>query len=70
MKQKVSVIGAGRWGKNIIKTFAGMGSLASVCEQDPALRKTIQDTYPEALVFEKMEDMLQQVGGPSQLQLR
>ena len=63
MKQKVStekpVVGAKH-----TKPSPEWGSLASVCEQDPALRKTIQDTYPEALVFEN-EDMLHVSRGPS-----
>lgn len=32
---KVAVIGAGHWGKNLIRNFAALGALAAVCDPDP-----------------------------------
>jgi UDP-2-acetamido-3-amino-2,3-dideoxy-glucuronate N-acetyltransferase len=31
----VGVIGAGYWGKNLVRNFAGLGALAAVCDSDP-----------------------------------
>ena len=34
MDKKICVIGGGRWGKNHIRTLAGLGCLAAVVEAD------------------------------------
>ena len=34
MKRNICVIGGGRWGKNHIRTLAGLGCLAAVVEAD------------------------------------
>jgi UDP-2-acetamido-3-amino-2,3-dideoxy-glucuronate N-acetyltransferase len=35
-KQKVAVVGAGYWGKNLVRNFASLGALAMVCDPSPA----------------------------------
>ena len=39
MDKKICVIGGGRWGKNHIRTLAGLGCLAAVVEADAARLK-------------------------------
>ena len=34
-KARVAVIGAGHWGKNLVRNFADLGALAAVCDPDP-----------------------------------
>lgn len=34
-KTKVAVIGAGNWGKNLVRNFAELGALSAVCDPDP-----------------------------------
>lgn len=45
---KVGVIGAGAWGKNIIRNLAELGALAAIAETDPARRREFETGYPEA----------------------
>ncbi|MBH0203682.1 MAG: Gfo/Idh/MocA family oxidoreductase [Nitrospira sp.] len=33
-KVQVAVVGAGYWGKNLVRNFAGLGSLAAICDND------------------------------------
>lgn len=42
---KISVIGCGYWGKNLIRNFAELGVLASVCDADQQLARTLAQEY-------------------------
>lgn len=42
-KIKVGVIGAGYWGKNLVRNFAHLGALAAVCDSDPRACATAVD---------------------------
>lgn len=44
---KVGVIGAGRWGANIVRTCAELGVLESVCEANEAALAPLAEQYPE-----------------------
>ena len=33
-KVQVAVVGAGYWGKNLVRNFSGLGSLAAICDND------------------------------------
>ena len=46
MDKKICVIGGGRWGKNHIRTLAGLGCLAAVVEADAARLKEYTELYP------------------------
>ena len=43
---RVAVVGAGYWGKNLVRNFAALGGLAAVCDSDPAALARAGDTYP------------------------
>jgi len=49
---KVIVVGAGQWGKNLVRTFHELGALAGVAEADAKLRNSLRSDYPEIPVFE------------------
>jgi UDP-2-acetamido-3-amino-2,3-dideoxy-glucuronate N-acetyltransferase len=34
VRVKVAVVGAGYWGKNLVRNFAGLGALAAICDND------------------------------------
>jgi len=53
---KVAVVGCGYWGKNLIRNFAQLGSLAAVCDTDSARLREIERDYPgvPALAFEEV----------------
>jgi UDP-2-acetamido-3-amino-2,3-dideoxy-glucuronate N-acetyltransferase len=42
---KVSVIGCGYWGKNLVRNFAKLGALHSVCDANAALAEKASETY-------------------------
>ena len=44
-KPRICVVGAGRWGRNHIRTLHNLGFLAGVVEADEALRKQITEEY-------------------------
>ena len=49
---KVGVVGAGAWGRNHVRTVAGLADaeLAAVCDIDPTTRERVARQYPGALV--------------------
>jgi len=57
---KIGVVGAGAWGRNHIRTVAGLADaeLAAVCDTDAAARQRIARQYPAALVTEDIADLL------------
>lgn len=46
MKKNICVIGGGRWGKNHIRTLAGLGCLAAVVEADADRLREFTEQYP------------------------
>lgn len=58
MAGKVCVVGAGRWGKNHIKTLAQLGCLAGVVEANDAVRAQIAEQYTGIKVFSNVADSL------------
>ena len=49
---KVGVVGAGAWGRNHVRTVAGLAEaeLAAVCDADAKVRERVARQYPAALV--------------------
>ena len=39
MKKNIAVVGCGYWGKNLVRNFAELGSLAAICDPDDELAK-------------------------------
>ena len=44
-KKRICVIGAGKWGKNNIRTLDGLGALAGIVEEDQTHQAKIQVEY-------------------------
>jgi UDP-2-acetamido-3-amino-2,3-dideoxy-glucuronate N-acetyltransferase len=57
-RRNVAVIGAGYWGKNLVRNFDGLGALAAVCEADAAQLELVGGQYPQARLFDCFEDVL------------
>ena len=55
---KVSVIGAGNWGKNLIKTFNQLGVLDSIVELNLSIRKQMIQDYPDITVYDNVDTIL------------
>lgn len=58
MPKKICVIGAGRWGKNHIKTLHSLGVLGGIVEANPETAQKFSDMYPEATVYQTLDNAL------------
>lgn len=55
----VGVVGAGNWGKELVRTFHRLGELGAVAEANPGTRRSLEAQYPDIRVFADLEDMLE-----------
>jgi len=60
---KLGVIGAGAWGRNHVRTVAGLAeaALAAVCDSDAKVRERVARHYPTAHVTPDVADLLGRV---------
>src|SRR5215475_2665668 len=58
-RPKVAVIGAGHWGKNIVRNFAALKALAAVVDQDRLTAQTLCAAHH--IVAASFEDVLADV---------
>ena len=60
---KVGVIGAGAWGKNHVRTLAGMAEveLAAVCDANAATRTRLAAQYPDAFITDLPSELFKRV---------
>ncbi len=58
---KVGVIGSGAWGRNHVRTVAGLADaeLAAVCDTDPKTRERVARQYPGTLVTDDLGALLE-----------
>ncbi|MFC1751837.1 Gfo/Idh/MocA family oxidoreductase [Thermoproteota archaeon] len=54
MINKVCVVGAGRWGKNHVRTLVKLGCLGGIVETDKHSRKALQTEFPGVPVFQSL----------------
>jgi predicted dehydrogenase len=56
----VAVVGAGNWGKNLVRTFASLTSakLRFVCDLDDKIRKNMSVMYPDARIVDELKEIL------------
>jgi len=45
---KIACVGAGYWGKNLIRNFDELGVLHRICDTDVSVRETFEKQYPRA----------------------
>ena len=56
---RIAVVGAGRWGKNHVKTLNALGCLGGIVELNNWTMHELQDEYPEVKMFTRLEDALE-----------
>ena len=56
---KICVIGAGRWGKNHIRTLFELGALGGVVDPDAQQRDKIKELFPQIACFDSLENAFQ-----------
>ena len=47
MQCNIAVIGNGYWGRNLIRNFADLGALATICDESPAAEASAREKYPD-----------------------
>jgi UDP-2-acetamido-3-amino-2,3-dideoxy-glucuronate N-acetyltransferase len=55
---KIACIGAGYWGKNLIRNFHDLGVLSWICEQDPSKRASLEALYPTINLTDSIDQAL------------
>jgi UDP-2-acetamido-3-amino-2,3-dideoxy-glucuronate N-acetyltransferase len=45
MNKNVAVVGCGYWGKNLVRNFAELGALHTICDADPKVLETLRASY-------------------------
>lgn len=48
---KAIVVGAGNWGKNLVRNFYNLGALAAVAEVNSNLRSAVEADYPDIATY-------------------
>lgn len=54
----VAVVGAGVWGKNLVRTFHQLGALWGFADQSEAVRRRLAPLYPEARQAASVDELL------------
>jgi UDP-2-acetamido-3-amino-2,3-dideoxy-glucuronate N-acetyltransferase len=54
----VACIGAGYWGKNLVRNFEGLGALSWVCETDAARRRELGERSPGLRMTDSVDHVL------------
>jgi len=57
VKSKVVVIGAGYWGKNLVRTFYQFGALAAIVDVDETVRAAMAKAYPDVAVAADLSEI-------------
>ena len=55
---KVGVVGCGRWGKNLVRNFASLGELRTVCDSDPERLAGVKVQYPTVETTHAYQELL------------
>ena len=55
---KIACIGAGYWGKNLVRNFNELGVLSWVCDADPHRRAQLAMEYPDARLTDAVDQVL------------
>jgi len=57
---KVGLVGAGAWGRNLVRVFCQLREveLACCCDADPKRRKELAGNYPGMILTERFEDIV------------
>ncbi len=59
MKTSVAVVGAGRWGSNLVRNFAELGILRTICDLDRELLSGFLSKYPKVALTDSYTNVLQ-----------
>jgi len=57
-QKTVAVIGAGYWGKNLVRNFHQLGVLKTICDGAQTIREEMSKTYPDVAITSNVSDVL------------
>jgi len=55
----VAIIGAGYWGKNLVRNFHQLGDLKTVCDADTKIRQQLANDYPDVRIIGKEKEIFE-----------
>ncbi len=55
---KVAVVGAGYWGKNLVRNFGGLNALGAICDSDAERLESFKQQFPGVKPFRTYSDVL------------
>ncbi len=58
MKPKVAVVGAGYWGKNLVRNFYELGHLSTISDSNQLLKTALKEKYPDIKFQSNFSDIL------------
>ena len=56
---KIAVVGAGYWGKNLVRNFEGLGVLGLICDSRMENLEAFSERYPEILLSDSFQSVLE-----------
>jgi UDP-2-acetamido-3-amino-2,3-dideoxy-glucuronate N-acetyltransferase len=57
-EKSIALIGAGYWGKNLVRNFHQLGVLKTICDQSGAIRQQMAKDYPDTTVTDDYNALL------------
>ena len=57
-EKSIAVIGAGYWGKNLVRNFHQLGALKTICEGAQHIREEMSKAYPDVSITANISDIL------------
>jgi UDP-2-acetamido-3-amino-2,3-dideoxy-glucuronate N-acetyltransferase len=58
IRSSIAVVGAGNWGKNLIRNFFELGSLKAICDKNNSSFNQMKEMYPSCDVVYSLKDIL------------
>ena len=58
MKKNIAVVGCGYWGKNLVRVFAELGALHTICDSSPEVLRGFVDLDPDVNRETRLESVL------------
>lgn len=56
--KNIAVIGAGYWGKNLVRNFHELDALHTICDSDEDRLEQLKTQYPDAQMVSSLQDVL------------
>ena len=58
MSKDIAVVGCGYWGRNLVRNFATLSSLRTICDTTPDVLKLLTAIYPDIYTESEFRQVL------------